>query len=290
MRRLPFYLGLAFFLVIVAFPFYWQIVTSAKTSDEIWAMPPVWMPVQGLETGDVPIDSEGGTIRAPVFLTNYTNVFLKQPFGRYLLNSTIVSGATTLFCLLVGAMAAFALAKLRFRGKNLVMALVLSVSMFPPVAIAPSLFLFLSQFRLVDTYMGLILPYTTFALPLALWNLTAFFRQVPTELLESARVDGAGYFTTFWKVFLPLVAPGMFTTGILTFICAWNEFLFALFFTTTEEMRTVPVGIALFSGQYESPWGQIAAATVIVTLPLIVLVLAAQKRIVAGLTAGAVKG
>lgn len=290
MRRLPFYLGLLAFLLLVGFPFYWQILTSLKTPQEVWSMPPVWLPVEGMKTGPVPIDRAGGTIEAPQFLANYTNVFLKQPFLRYLLNSAIVAGITTLVCLIVGSLAAFALAKLRFGGKRLVMALVLSVSMFPPVAIAPSLFYILSKLQLIDTYPGLILPYTTFALPLALWNLTAFFRQVPTELLESARVDGAGYFKTFWVIFMPLVAPGLFTTGILTFICAWNEFLFALFFTTTQEMYTVPVGIALFSGQYESPWGEIAAATVIVTLPLVAMVLAAQKRIVAGLTAGAVKG
>lgn len=289
MRRIPFYLGLAAFLLVVGFPFYWQVLTSLKTPQEVWSMPPVWFPAQGLEPAEVPI-TQDETIQAPQFVANYTNVFIKQPFLRYLFNSAFVAGTTTLVCLIVGSLAAFALAKLRFQGKGLVMALVLSVSMFPPVAIAPSLFYILSRLHLIDTYPGLILPYTTFALPLALWNLTAFFRQVPTELLESARVDGAGYFKTFWQIFMPLVAPGLFTTGILTFICAWNEFLFALFFTTTQEMYTVPVGIALFSGQYESPWGEIAAATVIVTLPLIALVLAAQKRIVAGLTAGAVKG
>ncbi len=289
MRKVAFYIGLAAFLILVGFPFYWQILTSLKTPQEVWSMPPVWVPVEGMKTGPVPIGADQ-TIEAPQFLSNYTNVFIKQPFLRYLLNSAIVAGITTLVCLFVGSLAAFALAKLRFQGKSLVMALVLSVSMFPPVAIAPSLFYILSKLHLIDSYPGLILPYTTFALPLALWNLTAFFRQIPTELLESARVDGAGYLKTFWVIFMPLVAPGLFTTGILTFICAWNEFLFALFFTTTQEMYTVPVGIALFSGQYESPWGEIAAATVIVTLPLIAMVLAAQKRIVAGLTAGAVKG
>ncbi|MEW6279519.1 MAG: carbohydrate ABC transporter permease [Candidatus Eremiobacterota bacterium] len=281
MRRTAFTLGLGLFLLAVGFPFYWQVLTSLKTSEEIWHIPPVWLPGQGFEPNDHGL---------PRFVENYTDVFTEHPFLLYLKNSAIVSLLTTAFCLAIGSLSAFALAKLSFRGKHLVLALVLSVSMFPPVAIAPSLFLVLREVGLLDTYLGLILPYTTFALPLALWNLTAFFRQIPGELLESARVDGAGYFTTFHRIFLPLVAPGLFTTGILTFIAAWNEFLFALFFTTTEEMRTVPVGIALFPGQYESPWGQIAAATVIVTLPLIVLVLYAQKRIVAGLTAGAVKG
>lgn len=274
-------LGIIVFLTLVGFPFFWQFLTSLKTPAEVWSVPPVWLPIQGLAPGPDGL---------PAFVTNYTSIFTDHEFGRYLLNSTIVAGLTTLLCLALAVGAGYALAKLSFPGKGMILGLVLSVSMFPPVAIAPPLFLILRDLGLIDTYTGLVLPYTTFALPLALWNLTAFFRQIPDELKESALIDGATPFQSLVQVFLPLVAPGLFTTGILTFITAWNEFLFALYFTTSESMRTVPVGIALFPGQYEAPWGQIAAATVVVTLPLVVLVLLAQKRIVAGLTAGAVKG
>lgn len=266
-----FYSGLFVILLAIVFPFYWQIITSIKGPDEIWSMPPSWFPPK-------------------IYIQNYINIFKLHPFGIYLKNSIIVAGLTTIFCLLVGSFSAYALAKLRFKGKDIILALVLAVSMFPPVAVAPSLFLILKKMHFINTYFALVFPYTTFALPFTLWNLTAFFRQIPNELEEAARVDGCSYFQTFKKILLPLVAPGLFTTGILTFIAAWNEFLFALTFITSNNMRTVPVGIALFPGEYTSPWGEIAAATIVVTIPLIIMVLIAQRRIVAGLTAGAVKG
>jgi multiple sugar transport system permease protein len=179
---------------------------------------------------------------------------------------------------------------LRFRGKKIILALVLSVSMFPHIATLSPMFLFLREMKLLNTYTGLVLPYTTFALPLTIWTLTSFFKELPKELEEAAIIDGCSHFKAFWKVTVPLAAPGMFTTAILVFIAAWNEFLYALSFMTEDHMRTVPPGIAMFPGEHDLPWGDIAAATVVVTVPLIILVLICQRRIIAGLTAGGVKG
>jgi multiple sugar transport system permease protein len=205
-------------------------------------------------------------------------------------NSFIVASSTTLFSLFVSSFAAYALARLKFKGKAIILSLVLSVSMFPGIAIVSPLFIFLKNVNLLNSYLGLILTYTTFAIPLSLWILTSFFKEIPFELEESAKVDGATPMQAFLKIIMPLATPGMFTTAILTFIAAWNEFLFALVFNTQDSMRTVPVGIAMFPGEHDLPWGDIAAASVVVTVPLIIMVLLFQKRIISGLTAGAVKG
>jgi multiple sugar transport system permease protein len=205
-------------------------------------------------------------------------------------NSLIVSAATTLFSLAIGSFAAYALARLRFSGKKIILALILSVSMFPHIATLSPMFLFLREMKLLNTYTGLVLPYTTFAMPLTIWILTSFFKEIPKDLEEAAIVDGSSHFGAFFKITLPLAAPGMFTTAILVFIAAWNEFLYALSFMAKDSMRTVPVAIAMFPGEHDLPWGDIAAATIVVTVPLIIMVLIFQRRIIAGLTAGGVKG
>jgi multiple sugar transport system permease protein len=174
--------------------------------------------------------------------------------------------------------------------KGFILITILSVSMFPPIATVSPLFLIIRSMGLRDTYLALIFPYATFALPLSIWILTNFFREIPDELNEAAVIDGCTPFQTFRRIFLPLAAPGVFTAAILIFIFAWNEFLLALTFTATEKSRTIPVGIALFPGLHEIPWAEIAAASIIVTVPLILIVLIFQRRILAGLTAGAVKG
>jgi ABC-type glycerol-3-phosphate transport system permease component len=189
----------------------------------------------------------------------------------------------------LGALAAYALARMRFRGKGLVLGLVLSVSMFPQISIVAPLYLLLRDLGLIDTYPGLVLPYLTFALPLAVWLLVSYFRQLPAELEDAAIVDGASRLRVLWEIVLPLAAPGIATTAILTFVYCWNEFLFALSFTVTYERQTVPVAVALFRGQFQIPWGQILAATIVTTLPVLVLVAAFQRRILSGLTAGSVK-
>ena len=200
-----------------------------------------------------------------------------------------MASLTTVYCVFVAAIAAYAIARLHFRGKTLVLGLFLMVSMFPQIATIAPIYLFMKSVNLTNSYLGLVIPYTTFALPLAVWNLTAFYRQIPYDLEEAAKVDGATVMQTFWKVIFPLAVPGTFTTAILVFIAAWNEFFFALTINTEETMKTVPVGIALFQGRYTIPWGEISAASVIVTIPLVIMVLIFQRRIISGITAGAVK-
>jgi multiple sugar transport system permease protein len=271
LRMLSFYVAVSLFVLMIIFPFVWQIITSLKPPDQLYKMPPDW-------------------ISNRFYLGSYMSVFFKRPFLGYLENSFIVSTTTTLFCILIGSFCAYAIARLKFKGKRIILTLVLTVSMFPSVAILSPLFLILKDFKLLNTYSGLILPYTTFALPLTIWILTSFFREIPKELEESAQIDGCSRMKAFWKVIVPLAAPGVFTTAILVFIHAWNEFLFALSFMTADKMRTVPVGIAMFPGEHDVPWGDIAAASVVVTVPLIILVLIFQRRIIAGLTSGGVKG
>jgi ABC-type glycerol-3-phosphate transport system permease component len=205
-------------------------------------------------------------------------------------NSLIVAGSTTLLCVTLGSLCAYALARLHFRGKELVLGVILAVTMFPQISIVSPLYLMLRELRLINTYPGLVLPYLTFAMPLTVWLLVGFFRQLPAELESAAMIDGAGRLRVFWNVVLPISIPGIATTAILTFVYCWNEFLFALSFTLGPERHTIPVAIALFRGQYQVPWGQILAGAVIATAPVALLVLAFQRRIVAGLTAGAVKG
>lgn len=269
-RRSGFYLGVGLFILVTMFPFFWQLITSLKSPQELYSMPPTWWPSFDFRS--------------------YVAVFTERPFLTYLKNSFIVSSLTTLYCIAIGAFCAYALARLQFRFKRLILSLVLAVSMFPTIAILSPIFILLKDLKLLNTYAGLILPYTTFGLPLTIWILTGFFREIPKELEESAAMDGCSKLGALFRVILPLATPGIFTTAILVFIHSWNEFLFALSFMTTDEMRTVPVGIAMFPGQHDLPWGDISAASVVVTVPLIILVLIFQRRIISGLTAGAVKG
>jgi len=214
---------------------------------------------------------------------------LHGTFARAVLNSLVVAAGTTALCLSVGASAAFAIAKLDLPGKRLLLGGALAISMFPPIATVSPLYLALRALHLRDTLAGLVLPYATFALPLTLWLLTSFFRELPDELYRAARVDGCTPWQAFVHVFLPLSWPALATSAILVFIFSWNELLYALTFLSTPERRTIPVAIALFAGEHVEPWGQIAAASVIATLPLALLTLFFQRRIVSGLTAGAVK-
>ncbi|MCP5455282.1 MAG: PDZ domain-containing protein [Thermotogae bacterium] len=223
---------------------------------------------------------------------HYINVFKERPFHINILNSVIVAGATTILSLIIGSFAGYAVARLKIPGKIIIMGGILAVSMFPQVSIIGGLFQLLRNMNLINTYPGLIIPYIAINLPLTTWILQNFFRDLPVSIEESAYIDGCSKFETLWRIVLPLSIPGLVTTGLLTFINAWNEFLFALTFINKPEMFTVPVAIAMFQGktQYEIPWGQLMAASVIITLPLVILVLIFQNKIVAGLTAGAVKG
>jgi ABC-type glycerol-3-phosphate transport system permease component len=263
-------LAIAILVAASAFPFYWAIVASFTPEERLFQAPSLF-PRQ-------------------LVLDHYRALFLERNFWVPIRNSLIVAGSTTAFCVSIGALCAYALARLQFRGKALLLGFILAVGMFPQISVVSPLYLLLRQLRLINTYPGLVLPYLTFAMPLTVWLLVGFFRQLPAELEEAALVDGAGRLRAFAEVILPLAVPGVATTAILTFVYSWNEFLFALSFTLGPERQTVPVAIALFRGQYQVPWGQILAAALVATAPVTLLVLAFQRRIVQGLTAGAVKG
>lgn len=229
--------------------------------------------------------------RSPT-LEHYAAVFRDPQFSAALWNSVGIAALSTLAAVLLAMFAAYAIVRLRFPGRRLILAAALAIAMFPPVSIIGPLFDMWRSLGLYDTWPGLILPYMTFTLPLAIWTLAAFFREIPWDLDKAARVDGATPLQAFLRVIVPLAAPGVFTSAILVFMFAWNDFLFAISLTSTNDARTVPAAIAFFTGssRFEQPTGSIAAASVVVTLPIILVVLLFQRRIVAGLTAGAVKG
>jgi multiple sugar transport system permease protein len=225
-------------------------------------------------------------------LEHYQAVFVDAQFPAAVWNSIGIAAISTALSVLLAMFAAYAIVRLRFRGRGLILGAALSIAMFPPVAVIGPLFNLWRTLGLYDTWPGLILPYMTFTLPLAIWTLSAFFREIPWDLDKAARVDGATPLQAFRHVIVPLAAPGVFTAAILVFIFAWNDFLFAAALTSTNDARTVPAAIAFFTGssRFELPTGSIAAASVVVTVPVILVVLVFQRRIVAGLTAGAVKG
>lgn len=229
-------------------------------------------------------------IPSELVLDHYRALFRERDFATPIFNSIVVAGATTALCLPLGTMCAYAVARLRFPGRSALLAVVLAVAMFPQISIVSPLYTFLRAVGLIDTRPGLVLPYLTFAMPLAIWLLVGYFRALPADLEEAALVDGASRMRVLLEVVLPLAWPAMATTGILTFLFCWNEFLFALSFTVRAESRTVPVAIALFRGQYQVPWGQILAGAVVATAPVVTIVVLFQRRIVRGLTSGAVKG
>jgi trehalose/maltose transport system permease protein len=268
---LGFYLLLAIILVYTVFPFYWAIVSSLRSGADLF------------NTDLIPGN--------PAW-SNYVAVFREQPFARNILNSLFVAISTVVLSLGLAVAAAYALGRIRFRGRMLLLLTILGVSMFPQIAVLSGMFELVTYLGIYNNLLALTLSYMIFTLPFTVWVLTTFMRDLPKEIEEAAIVDGAKPFTIVTKVFLPLMGPALATTGLLAFIAAWNEFLFALTFTLSTEMRTVPVAIALISGAsaHELPWGNIMAASVVVTVPLLILVLIFQRRIVSGLTAGAVKG
>lgn len=222
--------------------------------------------------------------------TAFVRVLREQPLPRAMLNGLLVSTCTTVLAIAIGSLAAFSLARLKPPGRDAILAGALSVSMFPPIATVGPLYELLARLGLLDHWAGLVLPYTTFALPLAIFLLTRAFEDIPEQLFLAARVDGCTPLSALVRVYLPLAAPSIATTALLVFIAAWNELLYALTFLSTPERRTVPVAIALLSSEHAEPWGEIAAASTLATLPLVILAWIFQKRIVSGLTSGAVKG
>ena len=271
-NRVLFWVLVVFLIIYTVFPFFWAVISSIKPNAELFATPVSYWP-------------------SAINWTFYQFVLDNGDFLRALRNSVVVSFSTVLLSLAFGSFCAYAMGRLKFRGRTPVLYLILSMTMFPQIAILGSLYQMISSAGLFDRLPALIIAYLTFTLPFTVWVLTNFFKALPGELEEAALVDGATPFQTFLQVLLPLAAPGLVTTGLLAFIAAWNEYLYALTFTQTRA-RTVQPAIASFTGntQFELPWGNILAASVLVTLPLVVLVLIFQRKILAGLTAGAVKG
>ncbi|MFJ6772408.1 carbohydrate ABC transporter permease [Kitasatospora sp. NPDC091257] len=257
----------------------------------LYALFPVWW-IVALSFKEPSTLSDGAFVPRQWTLANYRGIFQTSEFTRALINSIGIAVIATTIAVVLGTMAAYAVARLRFPGKRLLIGVSLLIAMFPPISLVSPLFDIERALGLFDTWAGLIIPYMTFSLPLAIYTLSAFFREIPWDLEKAAKVDGATPWQAFRLVIAPLAAPGVFTTGILVFIFCWNDFLFAISLTSTTSARTVPAAIAFFTGssQFEQPTGSIAAAAVIITIPIVVFVLLFQRRIVAGLTAGAVKG
>jgi trehalose/maltose transport system permease protein len=284
LTRLPFYLLVAVIFVYALFPFFWALRSAFTPDADLFSTPLQYIP------------------KHPTF-DNFKGAFDASFFRDSLLNSAIVAGSVTLLSLVIGSFAAYALGRFRFRGRGFVMYLMLSMTIFPQIAILGALYTMISGFHILgpihfpvlyDTRGALIFTYLIFTLPFTVWVLTSFMKALPRDLEEAAYVDGATPLQVFYKVLLPLIAPGLVTTGLLAFIAAWNEYLFALSFIQSPSNYTVPLSITSFVGKtgsaFQQPWGEIMAATIIVTLPLVTAVLILQKRIIAGLTAGAVKG
>lgn len=256
------------------FPFYWALISALKPEAELIRTPATFFP-------------------QTITFDNFSAVFQNDKFLRGLLNSAAVSISVVVLALVIGSFAAYSLGRLKFPGKRWMLYIILSMTLFPAISILPGLFTVVNELGLYGNITSLMLSYLIFTLPFTIWVLTAFFKGLPGELEQAALVDGCTPFQTFYRILLPLVAPALVTTGLLAFIGAWNEYLFALTFTLTQPAaQTVTVAITNFTGVIarNEPFGEIMAASVIVTVPLIVLVLVFQRRIVAGLTAGAVKG
>ena len=275
-------IGIVLIVFVALLPVVWIVSLSLKEPSTITTGP-------GISVWDAFFPKE-------ITFDNYKSLFEggidDSPFIKPLINSVLIALITTLISIVLASFAAYAIARLNFPGKSAILAGALAIAMFPPISIVGPLYNMWRNLGLFDTWPGLIIPYLTFALPLAIYTLTAFFREIPWELEQAAQVDGATPFQAFRKVIVPLAAPGVFTAAILVFIFCWNDFLFAISLTSSDASRTVPAALAFFTGesQFTQPVGSIAAAAVIVTIPIIVFVLIFQRRIVAGLTAGAVKG
>lgn len=271
LKKFGLFLAVVGVTLVALFPFYWAIVSSFKPSSAVF---------------DTHLWPQA------VSLDNYHEMINDSVFGKTILNSLYVASSVVLLSLGLATTAAYALGRYHFRGRKLLMLAILGVSTFPQVAVLAGLFELIRWLGLYNNLNGLVITYMIFTLPFTIWVITSFMRELPREIEEAAIMDGAKPFTILWRIFLPLLRPALIATGLLAFIAAWNEFLFALTFTLTYNKRTIPVAIALINGasQHELPWGKIMAASVIVTLPLVLLVFFFQKRIIAGLMSGAVKG
>ena len=265
--------NLAAFLVFlfIVIPLYWMIASAFKTPANVGASPPQYFP-------------------HPLSLKNFDVAFSQNTFGRYIVNSLVVSVVATALVLVLGTLAGYAMGRLPMRGKFTVLVILLMISVFPEIAVVVPLYALLRDIGWLNSYQALIIPYTAFYLPFAIWILRNYFMAIPREMEESARIDGASPLRTIWTIILPQAWPGLFTAGIFTFTSCWTEFLMALSFNVANNYRTIPVGVALFGSQFTVPYGTLFAASVVAVVPIAVLVFVFRRSVVSGLTAGAVKG
>jgi len=261
---------LVIFLAMISFPFLWQAISSFKTQVDLFSIPPTIWPSNWT-------------------LENYVDVFTRQPFLLYIKNSLVIATMSTLLCITAGSMASYSLSRTHIKGKKLFLICLLSITLLPPISIVNPVYRLMRSLELLNTYTGLILVNATMQLPMTVWFLQGFFQNIPVSLKESAEMDGANIFQIFYKIILPVVAPGIFTVSILVFIGAWNQYLFAQILNPLKIRRTITVGIMLYQTDYTIPWGTLTAASIVVTVPLILLVLTMQKRIVSGLLDGGTK-
>lgn len=270
-KRAGLYLLVVGTVVVSFFPTVWLFLTSVKSKSQIYAWPVKFWP-------------------SPATLENYREIFqVSTQLLRYIGNSLVVASFTTLLILVVGGLAAYSLARFKYRGRFAILMAILAVSMFPPLALLPSLFQLFLDAGLLNTYAGLVLAHTGLYLPMAIWILSNFYRTLPNEIEDAARIDGASFLRLYWSIILPLSRPGLIATGLIVFIMSWNEFPLALVLMTNDSMRTAPVGISLFPGEFSFPWEIISAATILAVLPLLVISGIFQDRIIGGLTAGSSK-
>jgi multiple sugar transport system permease protein len=285
-----FYVVVIGFAFLTLFPLLWVLKMSLVSDSELFAVPPTWWPesvtFESLTAFKCPLLG-GVEIPCP---ENFQTVFIDPVFKAGLANTLVIAGITTIICLTIGSMAAYALARIEFFAKKPVLSIVLAITFFPAVAIIAPLFLQFQTFGLINTYWGVIIPDVLFALPLTVYLLVAYFRELPADLEEAAKVDGANIWQAFFRITVPLSIPGIVTTGLLTFIFAWNEFLFANTLTLDETVQPATVIIPQFATTYTTDYGAQAAAAMVLTAPLVILVLFFQRKIVSGLTAGATTG
>lgn len=262
-----------FFLLFVGsmlFPFLYLLFSSFKTEKDIIAIPPKILPSDWT-------------------LENYINAFTKQPLFKYIFNSFVISILVVIICIIIACMTAYSLSRTNIKGKKVFLIFLLAISLLPPVTIVSPIYLMMSKIKLLNSYIGLAIVITVLDLPMAVWFLTAYFEAIPFSLEESAEIDGASIYQTFTKIIMPLVKPGIFTVSILVFIFAWNQYLFAQILNQYESHRTVTVGLTLYQTDYVVPWGTLSAAAIITVIPLIIMVLVLQRRILSGILEGGVK-
>ncbi len=270
-KNIGYMIFFVFFVSSIAFPFFWQFINSFKTQRDLFSVPPTFWPKVWT-------------------LDNYIDAFTRQPFLLYIKNSFVIAILSTIIAITIGSMASYSISRTRIKFKKVYLIVLLSITLLPPITIINPIYMLMRSLNLLNTYLGLAIVNIVFALPLAVWFLSSFFETIPAELEESALIDGATIFQAFYKIILPLVAPGIFTVSILVFIAAWNQYLFAQILNPLKIRRTITVGITLYQTDYTIPWGTICAASIIVTIPLIILVLLLQRKIISGLLAGGVKG